>query len=124
MIFTTTGEPQSVGPVNWANYIEFQVGTGGPKKIGRVLYADRKNISGTPWAPTGIMFQSIKNSGGPIDMWVDGDDGQVGIGVGTIPASASTDLARSPNYQLEVYNGNLKVNNLYLIISISTIIKF
>lgn len=104
----TRGAPNPLG--NWAAFINFNIIRA---TSGRIVYADRRNAAGVPWGRSGLGIASVSNTN-ISDIWMDAQNGNVGIGVGAVAATQALDLANPPAAQLEVKNGDLKVNKIYL----------
>lgn len=104
----TRGVPTLAGG-NWAAFINFNT----PTTSGRIIYADRR-----PWGRSGLGIASaavnISDPNNIYDIWMDAENGNVGLGVGAVAATQATDFDRPPAQQLEVKNGNLKANTVYL----------
>ncbi len=110
----TRGVP-SAATGHWASFINFINNNSAPNPaaIGRIIYTKR------PWGRTGLGIASdaLANFTSPnniYDIWMDAGNRNVGIGLGVVPATLVQDFAQPPAQKLEVKNGNLRANRVYL----------
>ena len=115
----TRGVPNAVTG-HWAAFLYFRISNilPTPATDGRILYAKRRTALGVPWGRSGLgiaadAIPDLTNSANIYDIWMDADNGNVGIGLGAVPATRVQDFAQSPAQQLEVKNGNLKADTIY-----------
>ncbi len=116
----TRGVPNAVTG-HWAAFLYFRVSNmiPTPATSGRILYAKRRTALGVPWDRSGLGIAAdalpiLTSPNNMYDIWMDGDNGNVGIGLGVVPATRALDFAASPAQQLEVKNGNLKADTIFL----------
>jgi len=100
----TPGTPE----INSMAFLSFRITAA---TSGRIVYYDRRNAAGVPWGRSGLGITS--SPGNIYDIWMDANNGNVGIGLGVVPATRVQDFAQSPAQQLEVKNGNLKADTIY-----------